>query len=123
MPDRRKATRFELTNPLPVFEHRSRLRLGTVEDISSGGFRIISEKPINQDDILTCQLQLPRKVLELEFLSLKTQCMWSRSVSPGRFESGHKFVEISKQDAAVVLHLMINYGDPRHGEKKILIVG
>jgi hypothetical protein len=123
MPDRRKAVRFELTNPLPVYDSRSHVRLGTLLDVSMGGFRVTSETPIEQNEVVTCRLQLPKKLFEMEFLSLKGQCMWCREVSPGRYESGYQFVEISKQDEAVVLHLMINYGDPRHGEKKVLIVG
>lgn len=123
MPDRRKAVRFELTSPLPVFDHHSHTQLGAVMDISMGGFRVASDRSINENDIVTCRLQLPKKLFELEFLSMKGECMWCREVNPGHFESGYQFVDISKQESAVILYLMINFGTPRHGEKKIVVVG
>lgn len=124
MPDCRKAVRFEFTDRLPVFEFRSYRELGTLADLSVTGFRIISERPIDKGDILKCRIRLPKKVLEVELLTLTIQCMWSkRTESPNRFESGHKFVDISREETAVLLHLMINYGRPQYGEKRILVVG
>jgi hypothetical protein len=124
IPNRRKAARFEFIDRLPLYEHRSYRQIGMLADLSIDGFRIITETPMSKDEILKCRLQLPKKVLRVELLSLTTQCMWCRPTgSKGRYESGHKFVDVSKEDSAVLLHLMVNYGKPRHGEKKIVVVG
>jgi hypothetical protein len=124
MPNRRKADRFEFTDRLPIYEHRGYREIGALVDLSVNGVRIISERPISKDDVLKCRLQLPQTVLQVEFLTLTLQCIWCRSKeSADQFESGHKFIGASKQDTAVLLHLMINHGNPKQGEKKILVVG
>jgi hypothetical protein len=124
MPNRRKAVRFELNQALPVYENRSHGQLGTVADISTGGFRLVSKRQIEKDDVIKCWLQLPGNLHDEEYMSLTVQCMWSRALeTPGQFESGYKFVDISKHDAAVLLHLMINHGTPRRGERRTIVVG
>ena len=97
-----------------------------IENIDFKGkeYYLYSRSPLNKDEILKCRLQLPKKVLRVELLSLTAECKWCRPIgSKSRYESGHKFVDVSKEDSAVLLHLMINYGKPRHGEKRIIVVG
>lgn len=124
MPNRRNAARFEFAEKLPIYELRSYRQLGTLEDLSVTGFRILSERSMSRGDVLKCRVRLPKKVLDVEFVQLTVKCMWCRpSENPKRFESGHEFVDISREETAVLMHLMINYGRPRYGEKKILRVG
>jgi len=122
--NRRRAVRFDFDDSFPVYEQRSYRQLGMLADLSIEGCRIITEKPIRKGDILKCRVKLPRKVFRQEFLMLSIHCRWSRRLKSGtHYESGHIFETISSENAAVVLHLIIHYGKPQHGEKKILVVG
>lgn len=122
--NRRRSVRFEFETPLPVFEEQDYRQIGTLADVSVDGFRIISAATVNRSDIVKYRVQLPKKIFEQEFLILTAQCRWCRKMKNGKqFESGYLFQQVAKQDAAVILHLIMHYARPQQCEKQILVVG
>ncbi len=122
--NRRGAERYEFESPLPAFEPTSYHQIGQVADLSADGARLITEGPVAEGTELPCRIKLPKKVFQREFLMLNLKCMWSRELkNRNQYESGYRFINISKEDAAIVLHLMIHHGKPRNSEKRIAVVG
>lgn len=124
VPNRRRSVRFVFDSPLPVFDERGYRRIGELADVSIDGFRIITEAPIDKDQTTVYRVQLPRMIFEQDFLTLSSQCRWCRPTADGtQFESGHSLQQVPKQDAAVILHLIMHDAKPRACDKKILVIG
>ncbi|PKK82971.1 MAG: hypothetical protein CVT49_10935 [candidate division Zixibacteria bacterium HGW-Zixibacteria-1] len=122
MENRRKSVRFEFDGAFPVYEFRGYRQLGTLADISIEGIRIFTEKRFDRDEIFRCRIKLPRKVFQQDFLVLEARCMWCRKQKGvARYESGHMLLNTSKEDLAIILHLLIYYARPQRTKRKILI--
>jgi hypothetical protein len=124
VPNRRRSVRFVFDSPLPVFDKRGYRRIGVLADVSVDGFLIITDAPVDKDEITAYRVQLPRKIFEQDYLTLSSQCRWCRKISDGtQFESGHSLQHIPKQDAAIILNLIMHDAKPRACDKKILVIG
>jgi hypothetical protein len=121
--NRRKSLRFEFDETLPVYEALSYRQIGTIGDISYEGFRIISDKPIREGQTITCRIKLPVVIFRMDYLTVTAQCVRSRQVGTGKYESGYLFTSMSKQDGAALLNLIIHHGHQQQSRKKILVVG
>jgi hypothetical protein len=120
---RRRTPRYDLEQPLPVFEQGSYRQLGELLDLSIEGLRMITNREVNKDDIICCRVKLPRTIFQQEYLSLDARCMWCRrGPDDGRYESGHRINRISTRDAAIVLHLLIHYAKKQSTTQKIKVV-
>lgn len=124
MENRRRSDRHELCDPLPVFELRSYRQIGKLADLSMAGFRIITQKPIGKDDMLQCRVKLPKKIFQQDYLTLGARCMWCRKrTSDAHYESGHKIVNISEDDASVILHVLIHFAKAQQTKRRVQVVG
>ncbi|HVP07364.1 MAG TPA: PilZ domain-containing protein [Candidatus Acidoferrum sp.] len=124
MENRRRAERYEFESQLAAFEPTSYRQIGLVADLSADGVRLITDGPITEGSKFPCRVKLPKKVFQREFLALNLKCRWCRELkNRNQYESGYRFIDISKEDAAIVLHLMIHYGKPRGSQKRIAVVG
>ncbi len=107
--NRRRSVRYELEEPYPVFELQSYRQIGVVADLSVDGMRLITSKPIAKDAQFSCRVKLPTTIFREDYLMLDVKCMWSRKrETTGDFESGYSIVKLSKEDAAIILHLLIH---------------
>lgn len=71
--------------------------IGYIGDISSGGFRVISEDPLAPDTQLQINLEIPVRANHHRTLSLNVQCKWSRrDARLKRFNLGFKLNEPSE---------------------------
>jgi hypothetical protein len=123
MQNRRKATRFELAPPLPVFEFDSYHQLGTLTDISLEGVRIISSVEFVKGSPFKCRVQLPKQIFQTEYLTLNLKCVRLRKDNVrGVYDTGHLLQAVDKTSSAILMHLMIHYAEKLHSTKKILIV-
>ncbi len=124
MENRRRSERFVFESPLAAFEPTSYRQIGSIADLSADGARLFTDSPVAEGTEFSCRVKLPKKVFQREFLMLKLKCMWSRELANRKqYESGYRLIDISKEDAAIVLHLMIHHGKPRNSQKRIAVVG
>ncbi|MEW5794798.1 MAG: PilZ domain-containing protein [Candidatus Zixiibacteriota bacterium] len=122
--NRRKSDRYELDRPLPVFERNSYRQIGELADFSLSGIRIITPKPVDKDTVLHCRVKLPEQVFQREYLVLDVRCMWCRQGESGLgYESGYSIVNISRQDASIILHLLVHKGKKQLDRPRMQVVG
>lgn len=123
MENRRKSARFELDEPLPVFELHNYRQIGVLADLSTQGVRLITHKPIDKNGLLCCRVMLSKKVFQQDYLIFDTKCMWCRKEKGSvKYESGHRITNISEQDAAIILHFLIHYAKAQQTSKRIHVV-
>lgn len=121
--NRRKTARFELSNPLSVFEKSSYREIGKLVDLSVGGAGIISQKPMKKDEIFECRIMLPEKTFQQDFIILKFKCVRCKKLEEsGAYETGHLVEAISAETAAIVTQLITYYAEMQHTEKRIVVV-
>jgi hypothetical protein len=121
--NRRQSTRYEFDYNLPVYEFDNYRQIGELADLSTEGVRIISRRPVEKGDRLRCRVKLNRTIFQEDYLFLEVRCMWSREISGStQFESGHRIVNISRRDAAIVMNLIFHDGRPCPGQRTARLV-
>jgi hypothetical protein len=122
MTNRRKSTRFEVDNPLPVYELKGYRQLGTLMDLSTSGARLVTHKIIRIDDLLHCRVRLPKKIFRRDYLTLNLKCVRCRKLKGGTlYDSGFTIESTSREDTAIILHLLLHYARKQDCEKKIIL--
>ena len=123
MANRRKTVRYEFDNPLPIYEFRGYRQLGTLADISIDGTRICTIKPIAEGQTIRFRVRLPKEVFRRDFIIIEAKCMWCRkNRDDDYYQSGHALINISKETASIILHLIIHYATPQQTMQKIMVV-
>jgi hypothetical protein len=123
MANRRKHARFEPDHPLPVYELNSYRQLGTLADLSIGGCRLITYHLSEKEDRLQCRVKLPKTIFQRDYLILKLKCARSRKLRDGpHYDSGFIIEEITREDSAIILHLIMHHAKQQQFEKKVLPV-
>ena len=105
---RRTTVRCEFDSPVPIFDLHSYRQIGDLADLSFGGLRLFALEPIDKGAVLACRVRLPRKVFQQEYLIFEAECMWCRGKQDGRYETGLRISTISKEDAAIILHMLVH---------------
>jgi len=122
--NRRKSTRYDIDTFLPVYEQHSYRQIGRLADLSTRGVRLITQKPVEKNDLLHCRIVLPTKVFQQEYLIFNARCMWCRRSKDGAsYESGYEIENVSEQDASIILHLLIHFTKIQQTKKRIQVVG
>jgi hypothetical protein len=123
MESRRRQIRYELEEMLPVYELQSYRQIGYLADLSIQGARLITKKRIKKDALNHCRVALSRSIPQQEYLVFDSMCMWCRRSSDGvQYESGHRIVNISEKDSAVLLNLLIHHAEAQLTTKRIQVV-
>lgn len=122
MQNRRRTTRFELRRPLAVYEFDSYRELGTLNDISLEGVRLVTSGNIKVGTEFKCRIYLPKTIFQTEYLTLSLKCVRSHKQADGAYDTGHLLQAVDKTASAILMHLMIHHADKLESSKKILIV-
>lgn len=121
---RRRSVRYEFDKPLPVFEKSNYRQIGVMADLSVEGMRLLTQKPIEQDQLIECRVKLPKPIFQQEYLILEAVCMWCRKgTRTAEHASGFRLVNVSRENAAIVLHLIIHYARPQSTKPRVQVIG
>lgn len=122
--NRRRSVRYEFARPLEVFERNSYRQIGVLADLSVEGMRLLTQKPIEAEQLIECRVRLPKPIFQQEYLILDAICMWCRKgVRTAQHESGFRLVNVPKENAAIILHLIIHYAQPKESRSRVQVVG
>jgi hypothetical protein len=123
MENRRNSVRHDFNETLAIYEQDSYRQIGELADLSTTGIRLLTKEPIEQDRLLRCRVKLPVDVFQQEYLLLEAKCMWCRKGQDKmQFESGHRIVNITEQDEAILLHLLIHHAKTQAATRSMRVV-
>lgn len=123
MENRRSSIRYNLNEPLPVYEQHGYRQIGELADVSIHGVRIITPRRYERNQVLRCRVTLPKKVFQQEHLAFDVKCMWCRREKEGiGYETGYRIVAISEKDAPSLLYLLVHHAKPQETKRRAQVV-
>ena len=109
--DRRTINRKHVAYYTRVFNAESKDQLGSLGDITTGGFMLISEHPIEVPKTYRVQIELSSDVAEKGYIEFLATSLWSKpDVEPSYFNTGFKAAKISTEDKAIIKRILNLYG-------------
>jgi hypothetical protein len=109
--EQRKLNRRDLSYYMPVAEVGSKQLVGIIVDISPGGFRLESPKPIPIDEVHNLHIDLTGGTGPLNSLVLTACSKWCNPdfIDPTSYIVGFEIMELSPEDALAYQRLFEEY--------------
>jgi len=105
--EKRKLERRHLIYYLRVFDNKTNKLLGHLVDISTEGFMLISEEPIETNSTFQLRMNIPPEIPETQHINYIARSEWSRSdINPAFYNPGFQILRIS-MDAFKIIDRMI----------------
>ncbi len=100
MAERRRLERKQLIFYLKVFEQDTNELVGHLSDVSTEGFKLISEKPVTIDQRFDLKMSLSKKTVGGEQVLFRAVSMWCRKNSQlsDFFDVGFQFIDLLPVD-------------------------
>jgi hypothetical protein len=109
MEEKRRATRFTLRTSLNVISLEMGEKVGSLLNLSPHGMLIKAKAPIVVGKKMELSLHLPKKIFGKEHLDVEAQCVWVKpDTDPQYHQCGFEFIDVSSQDANVILGLIMD---------------
>ena len=130
--EKRRFPRKLLEEPAEVLDNDTGQLLGILEDVSKGGFSLVTNQVIRQDEVRNITLVLPGPQKSYHRVSLIAECVWCQSSSkqgsrrsnntregiPGKassdqvpesYAAGFQLREIGEQDLVALNYFIRDY--------------
>ncbi len=121
--NRRDNTRYEPKNSFPVFAKQKSVQVGDIIDISQGGVMMTTDSSHKKGSIVEYRAKLPKRIFQKDYLIFKAECRWSKKDEyTGKYKIGLKFINLSRQDSVILLHLIIHYLDECSSLKRVKVI-
>lgn len=95
----RRSVRVVPRVPTPAVDVMWDRVLGFVQDISSGGLKLLASRPLVQDGLYQVQLPLELGGAHAEMIEAGVQVVSQRSTRDGDAVAGMRFIHLPKRDA------------------------
>jgi hypothetical protein len=113
MEDRRREQRTTVNRTVTVEDAVYKEVLGVLTDISPQGLRISGEESLEVGDELRLRLLLPAPVFGKNAIIATAVCVWSKyDAASSQWLSGFQFSEVSRNDANLILGLILDSSKP-----------
>jgi hypothetical protein len=111
MHERRRLSRRHILFYSRVFDRKTGVFLGYLENLTASGLMIISEKPIDVDQSFLLRINLPEDIYSKPFLNFEAESVWCRQdIDPNFCNTGFKLIDISNEDKDIIKQLVKDYG-------------
>lgn len=108
MPERRQSQRRTPASDLYVIDKQTEQPIGSVQDLNSGGCKLMCREPIATGKLFQCRLALPEPILEITELALWLESKWCvLDDSDGMFEVGFEFRDLTESDRMILRFLIV----------------
>jgi hypothetical protein len=109
MQENRSSPRKQLNEKIDVLDINSGELLGTLVNISPGGFMLFSNKPVDSNRLFQLRLQMPEADAG-ETLELGAESLWCKDTTHSRgYWAGFQIIDISEQGIRQVKQLFDNW--------------
>ena len=112
MANKRKINRRDFTYYMPVTDDLTKKLLGYLSDISTGGFKLDSQKEIKPGQDFRLHIDLTAEIADKTSMVFIARSKWSRRdhVDPNTFNVGFEIINISPSDMAIFQRMFEKYG-------------
>ncbi len=112
MPNKRKINRRDFTYYMPVTDDLTKQLLGYLSDISTGGFKLDSQKEIKPGQDFRLHIDLSAEIADKTSMVFIARSKWSHRdhVDPNTFNVGFEIINISPSDMAIFQRMFEKYG-------------
>jgi PilZ domain len=120
MADKRKISRRDFTYYMQVTDDVSKQLIGYLTDISTGGFRLDSQKPIPAGRDFRMQIQLTADIADKTSMSFIARSKWCHTdhVDPNTYNVGFEIVHMTPSDLVIFQRMFDKYGSDKRTKSK-----
>ena len=108
-----RQARKDFSYYMQVFDEETQELVGHLADISAGGFKLDSLKPIPPEKDFKFRLNLTSEVADKPFMVFVARSKWCKidPLDPLCYNVGFQLLNISPKDIGIFNRIMENYGD------------
>jgi hypothetical protein len=112
MAERRRATRKTISYYIQIMDAATQDVIGNLVDVSSAGIMIDGRNSLPIDKIIRIRMDTTPEVANLLHIEFSARVKWCHAdtVSPGIYDIGLEFVQISPSNAEVLTRIAEKYG-------------
>lgn len=108
--EKRRYPRKLMEQPAEVLDNDTGASLGMLEDVSRGGFSLLTDQGVRPSEVRNVTLMLPGPQGSTHMVSLIAECIWCQPLSDRRgFAVGFLLKEINDQDAVALNYFIRDY--------------
>lgn len=108
--ERRRTPRKKLSAELNIFDRSTGATVGRLANLSEGGLRLVSKKPVTEGQRVTFSMVLPEVVRGSTTVSFDAIAVWAQQAGyGGDFAAGFRFAEIKPEALEVIRFLLEKY--------------
>lgn len=109
--DKRNLKRRHLIYYLSVYDRMNNRLLGYIVDLSSEGFKLMSDAAIETNTVFKLKMMLAEKVKGFDHINFKAKSIWSRKDAHSEFyDTGFKLLDTSKNELESIQNLIQELG-------------
>jgi hypothetical protein len=114
MPERRKLDRRDFSTYMRVMNEHTGELIGHLADISTGGFKLESRTPVNENIEFLMRMDLTNEVSNKDHLVFVARSRWSQRhpIDPTLYNIGFQIVEMLPEDLEIFIRVFEKYGTP-----------
>lgn len=118
MHERRQSQRRTPASDLYVVDKATDQPLGSVQDLTAGGCKLLCRDLIPAGKLYQCRLALPEPILECRELELWLECRWCvLDDSDGMFEVGFEFRDLTEGNRMLLKFLIVPWEEAQAAEE------
>jgi hypothetical protein len=112
MPERRKLDRRDFSHYLRLMNENTGELVGHLADISTGGFKLESKKPIDANLDFLLRMDNTSDVADKDYLVFSARSRWCQpdSTDPALYNVGFQLVDILPEDLEIFIRIFEKYG-------------
>ncbi len=112
MPERRKLSRRNFSYYMRMMDDKTGVLIGHLSDISTGGFKIDSQKPIAANQEFNFRIELPNDVADKSFMVFSARSRWCEHdhIDPTSYNVGFQLINITPGDFEIFARMFEKYG-------------
>lgn len=107
MQEKRSDPRRRIDQKIEIVDVNSDAALGTLANISQGGFMLLSEKAMPTNKLYQLRIPFPAPIDEATSVELGAESLWCNAATgPGSFWTGFQIIDISDHGSELVTRLI-----------------
>ncbi|MCC7117104.1 MAG: PilZ domain-containing protein [Anaerolineales bacterium] len=112
MEERRRVKRRDFSLYMSVLDERTGKTLGTLSDISVGGFKLESKRPLPLHLNVRLRIEHTNEISNKEHIIFTAQSIWCEvdRYEPNCYNVGFRLMEITPKDHDIFVQMFYSYG-------------
>lgn len=99
----REQQRYEVSDPIDVYDSLKDLYLGRLVNIHDRGLMVMGDQPLEEDKLYTLDLHLPFSLNGQDSIHIGVDCLWTRNADHnGKHWSGFTIIDMSAEARAAI---------------------